>query len=257
MRPCAQPTLTVRGAEFGGPRPLLCVPLVAADTASLVEQAQVARSLSPDVVEWRADSFDEISDDAMRRAGAALRGVLDTHPIIFTLRAKEEGGAKPLAPDLRSAVIQAVLRTRLFDLVDVELFNGSGFFGPIADVARQHGARVILSFHDFQATPAVEILQGTMAEMVRHGADIAKVACMPREPGDVLRLFQATLTTRQAYPAVPLITMSMGQLGVSSRVAGFLFGSDMTFAVGQKASAPGQIPIADLRAMIDGLVRYA
>jgi len=32
-----------------------------------------------------------------------------------------------------------------------------------------------------------------------------------------------------------------------TRVAGGLFGSDLTFAIGQEASAPGQIPIADLR----------
>ena len=32
-----------------------------------------------------------------------------------------------------------------------------------------------------------------------------------------------------------------------SRLAGGLFGSDITFAIGMQASAPGQIPIAELR----------
>lgn len=93
--------------------------------------------------------------------------------------------------------------------------------------------------------------------MIHQGADIAKVACMPREPGDVLRLLQVTLSARQIFPAVPLCTMSMGSLGALSRVAGFLYGSDMAFAVGQEVSAPGQIPLMEARAMTEALLRYA
>jgi len=117
--------------------------------------------------------------------------------------------------------------------------------------------RVILSFHDFQSTPDSGALLATISEMVRQGADIAKIACMPRHAGDVLRLLDLTLTARRMFPAVPLCTMAIGGLGVLTRVAGFLFGSDMSFAVGQTASAPGQIPIAELRAAIDLLDRYA
>lgn len=257
MRPCAQPSLTVKNVEFGGPTPLVCVPLVARDLASLLEQARVAYTLSPDVVEWRVDSFEDLSNEAVRAAARELRSVLESVPIIFTLRAQEEGGATPLAPEVRSATIHDLLRTRLVDLVDIELFNGPRFIEPIANVAHGHGVTVILSYHDFKATPSVEFLVSKIAEMVRQGADIAKVACMPQEPGDVLRLLQATLIARQTFPSMPLITMSMGKLGVVSRVAGGLFGSDLSFAVGQVASAPGQVPIAELRTMIDGLLRFA
>ena len=51
--------------------------------------------------------------------------------------------------------------------------------------------------------------------------------------------------------------MSMGALGSITRVAGFLYGSDMSFAVGKEASAPGQIPIADARQITDLLLRYS
>jgi 3-dehydroquinate dehydratase-1 len=51
--------------------------------------------------------------------------------------------------------------------------------------------------------------------------------------------------------------MSMGRLGLASRAAGFLFGSDLSFAGGRQSSAPGQIPIAELRAIVDGLARHA
>jgi 3-dehydroquinate dehydratase-1 len=51
--------------------------------------------------------------------------------------------------------------------------------------------------------------------------------------------------------------MSMGALGSVTRVAGFLYGSDMAFAVGKVASAPGQIPIEDARRSTELLLRYS
>ena len=257
MRPCTTPTMMVREAEFGGAAPLICVPLVAGDTAHLLQQAAFAHSVSPDVVEWRADSFDRLSGDSVAGIASAVRGVLPREALIFTLRAEGEGGARALAQPLRGEIIRAAIESGQVDIVDLELANGSGFVLPMIRLAHGQGVRVILSFHDFQSTPDSGALLATISEMVRQGADIAKIACMPRHAGDVLRLLDLTLTARRMFPAVPLCTMAIGGLGVLTRVAGFLFGSDMSFAVGQTASAPGQIPIAELRAAIDLLDRYA
>ena len=41
--------------------------------------------------------------------------------------------------------------------------------------------------------------------------------------------------------------MAMGAVGGVTRIAGGLFGSDMTFAMGRDATAPGQLPIDRLR----------
>jgi 3-dehydroquinate dehydratase I len=257
MRPCATPSMKVRNAEFGGDRPLICVPLVAGSLTELLHQAAFAHSLSPDVVEWRADSFDDLSLGSVVNAAAAARAILNREALIFTLRAPEEGGVKPLAQDVRGEVIRSVLTSGHVDLIDVELRNGPEFVGTIARRAREHHVRVILSFHDFHATPGNDTLLATIAEMAHLGADMAKIACMPGEPGDVLRLLEVTLAARRTFPALPLCTMSMGSLGVLTRVAGFLYGSDMSFAVGKAASAPGQIPIGEMRAAIDALHRYA
>jgi len=93
--------------------------------------------------------------------------------------------------------------------------------------------------------------------MRERGASIAKVAVMPRSEEDVLRLLDVTIGARREFPDLPLCTMSMGRLGSITRVAGFLYGSDMAFAVGKEASAPGQIPIEDARRMAEHLLRYA
>ena len=44
-----------------------------------------------------------------------------------------------------------------------------------------------------------------------------------------------------------MITIAMGDGGRVTRLAGGLFGSDITFAAGEASSAPGQIPVAELR----------
>jgi 3-dehydroquinate dehydratase-1 len=111
--------------------------------------------------------------------------------------------------------------------------------------------------HDFAQTPANDVLSGQIRAMRDLGADIAKLAVMPRTEDDVLRLLDVTICARREFPDLPLCTMSMGRLGSLTRVAGFLYGSDFAFAVGKEASAPGQIPIDDARRMTDLLLRYA
>jgi len=77
---------------------------------------------------------------------------------------------------------------------------------------------------------------------------------MPRDRMDVLALLAATAEA-DAKARIPLISMSMGPLGALTRMVGGAFGSSLSFAVGESASAPGQIPIADLVAVYDVLRR--
>ena len=86
------------------------------------------------------------------------------------------------------------------------------------------------------------------------GADIAKLAVTPQAADDVLVLLQATLSASQRVQ-IPVITMSMGGIGAVTRLCGWLYGSVMTFAVGKGSSAPGQIPIEDLRAALQTMQR--
>ena len=257
MKPCVETPINLRGREFGGPEPLFCVPLVAGEPAELLAQAEVARTLEPDLVEWRADFSNDLTPAGLVDTGKLLREVLRDVPVIFTLRKKAEGGAQEMPQTARRAAIEAVLHSGSIDVIDLELANEPEFLEPLVGIARQHGVRVILAFHDFQGTPTDEAMLAMIASMHANGADIAKIAVMPKAPGDVLRLLRVTAEARRIYPGLPLAVMSMGALGSITRVAGFLYGSDMAFAVGKEASAPGQIPIKDARLMADLLLRYS
>jgi 3-dehydroquinate dehydratase-1 len=257
MRPIVESPFTIRGVAFGGEKPLFCIPLVGEETASLLHQAEIALNASADLIEWRADFHRSIDAKELVQSLAALRTVLGETPILFTLRIKEEGGAKEIPQDIRRECIEAVMAAGMTDIVDVELCNEPEFLKSIFDAARAHGVRVILSAHDFQKTPPDAEMSKKILRMHELGADVAKLAVMPQTSSDVLRLLQVTLRARLCFPGLSLCTMSMGSLGAISRVAGFLFGSDIGFAAGQTASAPGQIPIADARSMAKKLLQYS
>ena len=123
----------------------------------------------------------------------------------------------------------------------------------VREVSRANGTKMIMSFHDFHHTPGLELLNQRFLEAERLGADIAKVAVMPRNLDDVLTLLNATLQSSQKLE-IPLVSMSMGGYGSLTRMFGWVFGSAITFAIGGSSSAPGQVPIEDLNAVL-GILR--
>ncbi|MDR3090433.1 MAG: type I 3-dehydroquinate dehydratase [Desulfobulbaceae bacterium] len=243
---CAKP-LAVRGLMIGGKRPLVCLPLVAATEDDLVRAARKCLALMPDLLEWRVDWFAAFADARKVMAALArLRAEVDDLPLIFTCRDEKEGGARPITFDQRFSLMVSALASGMCDLLDVELAAGEQTIAALAAVAQATSTRLIISCHDFTATPDAATIVSWLRRARDLGGDVAKAAVTPQQPEDILTLLSATCKARQELE-IPLITMAMGRDGRISRLAGGLFGSDVTFAAGVGASAPGQIRIGPLR----------
>jgi 3-dehydroquinate dehydratase-1 len=236
--------------------PAVCAPLVARTREDLVQETAAVAALQPDVLEWRVDFFGALAETGEVLATArALRQAASGIPILFTRRAQREGGqAIALDEPQVLALYDAVAASGAVDAMDFEMGNDAAHVARVRALTRQHGLALVLSFHDFQRTPADAELDARFAQAHRLEADVAKVAVMPRTMDDVHRLLGATLRASQALP-IPVVSMAMGGLGAVTRLAGGAFGSALTFAVGSAASAPGQIPIADVRATLGVLQR--
>jgi 3-dehydroquinate dehydratase-1 len=248
--------IDIRGRRLGGPTPLICSPLVAKTAARLAEESATVLGKHPDVIEWRADFFERVADTAaVLESGRALRAAAGETPIIFTCRAAHEGG-QPIVLDAEgiAKLYDAIGAAGLFDFLDFELSNAPALVRRVRERSREQNTRLILSYHNFGYTPGHDFLVDRFLEADRLGADVAKVAAMPRDRADVLALLSATATA-EAKARIPLISMSMGPLGVATRMVGGVFGSSLSFAIGEGASAPGQMPIADLAAVFAALVR--
>ena len=186
----------------------------------------------------------------------ALRTAVGELPIIFTRRSTKEGG-EPIRIGDEEVVrlYDAIGASRLVDFIDFEMGNDPDHVRRVRASTRANETRLILSYHNFSYTPGVEFLVQRFLEAERQGADVAKVAVMPRDRMDVLTLLAATAQA-DAKGRIPLISMAMGPLGSVTRMVGGVFGSSLSFAVGDTASAPGQIPIADLAVVYD-IIRRA
>lgn len=244
--------IDARGRKLGGETPLLCTPLVGRTPKQvLAEAANVVRQ-KPDIVEWRVDFLDAIGDTrTVLDTAQALRGIVGKRPVIFTRRAEAEGG-EPIAID-EDAVVElyaAVAASGHVDFVDYEMDNGAERLRRVRESTRSHEVRLILSYHNVAYTPGHDYLVDRFLEAERLGADVAMVQVMPRNRADVLRLLAATAEADDRT-RIALISISLGPLGSVTRMVGGLFGSWLSFAVGESASAPGQIPIGDLVTVYD------
>ena len=239
-----------------GAEPLVCAPLVARDLDMLRAEAATVVAKRPDLLEWRVDFFEALGEvDRIAEAARELRHIARDIPIIYTRRSIREGGQPITASEETvSRGIEAVCADAAVDFVDCELSSEPEHFQRALQAAKSSGALLIGSFHDFERTPSLAEMAEKFAAAERLGADVAKVAVMPRDVGDVLALLQATLAASRSH-AVPLITMSMGPYGALTRLFGWMFGSSVSFAVGSRASAPGQVPIDDVRSVLEVLKR--
>lgn len=248
MRQQSKITIDVRGVVIGGKDPRICLPLVSAECEDLIDEATELIEKSPDIFEWRIDGFSMLSDmDRCMGALQRLRKVIGDIPLIFTCRSEKEGGMQKISQKNRQALLLAAMATGAVDIVDVELENDDSFLDTIIAGAKSADVKVILSHHNFNKTPAESFICEVLNRAQARGADIAKIAVMPNCYTDVLTLLSATNTCRIGSIRVPMITISMGDEGGISRLAGGLFGSDVTFAAGRESSAPGQHSIDDLR----------
>lgn len=168
-------------------------------------------------------------------------------PIILTYRTQAQGGRGEMSPlEYTLFMVNALQAGYHFAAVDVEYTLPAEFREKIMAAARAVGVPVIMSYHDLNETPDVPVY---LADLAATGADIVKLAVTPHDEADVERLLLAT-QAQAAQMTQPLITISMGLLGERSRIEGYKYGSEMTFAVldGQPVSAPGQLTLTALRA---------
>lgn len=243
-------SVKVRNLILGEGKVKICVPIMGRDFSELSKEIKALDGLYFDMIEWRADYYGDLSH--VSKDVFEVRQLLKDTPLLVTLRTKNEGGLKQVTKEEYSSFYETLLKTDMVDCIDVEAFFDSEIDQKIIACAHKYHVSVILSYHDFHATPDREEILDRLKQMDAMNGDICKIACMPNRVEDVLTLLYVTEEASKQIKK-PLITMSMGKLGVVSRIAGETFGSCLSFGCAMKASAPGQINANDLHQIIDVL----
>ena len=244
-------TVRVRNVEIGAGIPKICVPIVGTTKEEIIAEAKTFDTLPVDVVEWRADWFEDVFDfDQVLDVLKDLRVVLGNTPLLMTFRTSKEGGEKAIEAAAYAELNIKAAQSGYVDMVDVEAFTGDEIVKQIMEGAHAAGVKVVASNHDFFKTPDKDDIVGRLRKMQDLGADIPKIAVMPQNKKDVLTLLAATEEMVSEYADRPIITMSMAGTGVISRLCGEVFGSALTFGAAKKASAPGQMGVNDLNTVL-------
>ena len=250
-------TLSIGKTVLGEGMPKVIVPLMGKTEEQLVQEIREVKLLKPDIIEWRVDVFEYVDQlEAVLEMISKLRMALTDELLLFTFRSHKEGGNKEITVSYYVELLQAAISTNKIDLVDVELFTGEKYVKELVENAEVNGVYVIMSNHDFEKTPSKEEIITRICKMQELGAHIPKIAVMPNSVEDVITLLEATNTMKTDYADRPIITMSMGGRGLISRLAGESFGSSATFGAGNQVSAPGQIPVSELRTGLEILHKY-
>lgn len=245
-------TIDVRNVVFGEGKPKICIPIMPKTMEEIPGAVADLEGLKYDIIEWRMDHFQAIMDqEAALAAVTKVRELLGNAVLLATFRTSKEGGEMAISNADYVALNKAMVDSKQVDFVDVECFTGDKEVTEVVEHAHANGVYVIMSNHDFDKTPAHDDIIYRLRKMQDLGADIPKIALMPTCKEDVLTVLKATKDMAENYADRPIITMSMGGMGVISRLAGEVFGSCLTFGAAKKASAPGQINVNDLDTVLE------
>lgn len=209
-------------------------------------QARLAQQQGAEALELRADL---LVDPAQVRAALTAVRAASSLPLLLTYRSTTEGGKGAGHGQGYEDYLASLLQLRpAVAAVDIEMACPAS--KALVAEAKAGGYDVVGSCHDFTATPSAAQITQKLAQITAAGADITKVAYMPRTAQDVAALRHAAHDFAGAYPYQPLIAISMGQLGAPSRTDLVNCLTFATIADGA-ASAPGQATIAYVRAWLE------
>lgn len=225
---------------------VIATALTDAAPSGQARQARLAQQQGAGALELRADL---LADPAQVRAALTAVRAASSLPLLLTYRSTTEGGKGAGHGQGYEDYLASLLQLRPpVAAVDIELACPAS--KALVAEAKAGGYDVVGSCHDFTATPSAAQIAEKLAQITAAGADITKVAYMPRTAQDVAALRHAAHDFAGAYPHQPLIAISMGQLGTPSRTDLVNCLTFATIADGA-ASAPGQATIAYVRAWLE------
>lgn len=228
--------------------PKICVPVTGVTENEIIDEFSKLKNAPIDMVELRADYFKFVQDQTkVTDILEKIRKISDK-PLLFTLRTKNEGGVSYIDADYYFRLNNSVIESKLVDLIDIEFFSQAEEVDKTVKLARKNNVMTILSNHDFLKTPSEEEIISRVNKMMDCG-DIAKIAVMPNSEEDVLALLSAALKLKKEKKG-HFIAISMGPLGVISRISCELIGSCITYASYGDKSAPGQLDVRLIKELL-------
>jgi len=215
-----------------GKYPLIALPL---DDRDIDSRLSIARDKGIDIIELRIDMFSNTQPEYVKNISKKVKN--SGFSIIATVRSVNEGGSKRLTDHERLNLFRTV--SDYADIIDIEL-RSINLHNDLLKLCKDKGKFLLVSYHDFEKTPSEEEIQ-RIIDLSSFG-DIIKFAFMVNSTEDVGKIMSLTHKNRDKR----IVSIGMGDLGKITRVAGFFFGSLITYTYIGESVAPGQIEVEEL-----------
>ncbi|HWB86825.1 MAG TPA: shikimate dehydrogenase [Bryobacteraceae bacterium] len=217
--------------------PRICIALGLPDVQTLLDHARREAQAGETFFEFRLDYLDNPCLGA-----EAIRELLEEYPdllILATCRRHQNHGKFNGSIEEQFAVLDRAVHNGA-QAIDAEI--------ETAEVSAERlnrfrgRAQVIVSYHNFEATPVMDTV---ISRMLRVQADAYKIVTTARKPSDNIRVLAAA----KSLPKHKMIILAMGELGFPSRVLSPVFGGIYTYAAPMYAegTAAGQVGARQLR----------
>lgn len=197
-----------------------------------------ARDEGADLLEWRLDVTRDPEVETVLPQSPL--------PVIATVRSVEQGGH---FSGTRQEQLRLLIRaaTSGSSYVDWE-FRPSEQLPDELSVMRE---RVILSYHDFEQTPAERELESFFDQMASSSTGVVKVVTLAQRMED--NISSLNLIGRGRNRGIEVVAFCLGPLGRISRLACLLMGGAFTYAALESGAeaAPGQLTLAKMRQLLE------
>ena len=208
-------------------------PKTVEEAFSLIKQAETQNA---DLIEIRLDSL--MNHDRIAEIPRCTKT-----PLIATNKSQKNHGNFVGRETERQKILLNAARNG-FTYVDLDL--GTPNQKELIGSLREAGAKVIVSFHDFEETPSISKLEKILNEEAALGADVCKIITTAKSVEDnstAIRLVS------EASKKCKIVCFAMGDLGVPSRFLSPVFGAFFTFASidEKRKTAIGQLTIQKMR----------
>lgn len=219
--------------------PRICVALGFPSADQLAQAAEREYKDGNTFLEFRLDSLPEPMQGA--EVISALKKSYPDAYVLATCRRHEQRGGFRGSIERQMAVLAASARA---GAVALDLEIESAECAKPAVGALRESAPVIVSYHNFQSTPA---LASVWRRLQSVPADAYKIAATARKPTDNARLMHFIKENAGA----PLIALAMSELGATSRALAVSWGSLYTYAAPNcgAGTASGQFPVQRMRCL--------
>ena len=215
----------------------ICVSIATDNADELPLRVKKAFDLGADYAEIR---FDFLAPDRVVAAARSVAG--DRSRTVFTLRPEGQGGQFSATEEERIELLRKLAEMRPM-LLDVEL-TALQANDNLADYLELASIPVLASWHDFQKTPPNGELAKIMTAM-RMYSNYVKIVTTAKSLDDSLRLLELYDGAFGLYP----IIFAMGEAGIITRIMSGLYGAPYAYAALEKAIAPGQLTLAQMKAI--------